>query len=253
MKTYFLKDTWIMFTRSMYHIIRSLDTILTITITPLFFLIIFVYVLGGSLGDVSNNYVNYLLPGILVMSVSNGIAYVSIRLFNDVHKGIFERFHSMPIASSSPLWGHVLTSLISNYISLIILIIVAFLMGFHPSATIPNWFAIIGILTLFILALTWIAIITGLIAKTADGASAFAYPLILISFISSAFVPTDTMSTVVRVFAENQPLTAIVDTLRALFYNLPVGNEIWSALAWCIGIIIVAYIIAMRLYNQQSK
>jgi len=138
----------------------------------------------------TDNYVNYLLPGILLIAIASGIAYTAYRLFIDVQKGIFERFHSMPIAHSSILWGHVLTSLVSNAISLIVIILVALIMGFRSSAGIFSWLAVIGILLLFTLALTWLAAIAGLSAKSVDGASAFSYPLLFLPFISSAFVPT---------------------------------------------------------------
>jgi len=191
------------------------------------------------------------LPGILLIAIASGIAYTSYRLFMDMQKGILERFHSMPIARSSVLWGHVLTSLVSNGISILIIILVALIMGFRSSAGVMSWLAVTGILTLFTLALTWIAVIAGLSAKSVDGAGAFSYPIIFLPFISSAFVPTDTMPKVVRIFAENQPVTSIVNAIRALLNNQPVGNEIWVALAWCIGIMVVAYIFALRVYKKR--
>jgi ABC-2 type transport system permease protein len=172
-------------------------------------------------------------------------------LFTDVQKGIMERFRSMPIASSTLLWGHVLTSLVSNAISLVVIMLVALLMGFRSSAGILSWLAVVGILALFTLALTWVAVIAGLSAKSMEGATAFSYPLIFLPFISSAFVPTKSMPLAVRVFAENQPVTAIVDTIRALLAGHPAPQEIWAALAWCVGILLVAYIVAMRAYQKR--
>jgi ABC-2 type transport system permease protein len=186
------------------------------------------------------------------MAISSGIAYTSYRLFMDMQRGIFERFHSMPIAHSAPLWGHVLTSLVSNAISVLVIILVALIMGFRSSAGILSWLAVAGILALFTLALTWIAAIAGLSAKSVDGAGAFAYPLIFLPFISSAFVPTKSMPPIVRVFAENQPVTSIVNAIRALLSNQPVGNELWVALAWCVGIMLVAYVFAMRAYEKRA-
>jgi ABC-2 type transport system permease protein len=165
--------------------------------------------------------------------------------------GIFERFQSMPIARSSVLWAHVLTSLVANLVSVVVVVLVAFLMGFRSGAGVLAWLAVAGILTLFTLALTWLAVIAGLSAKTVDGASAFAYPLIFLPFISSAFVPTDTMPGPVRAFAENQPVTSIVNATRSLFTQQPVGTDIWTALAWCVGILIVAYIFAMVTYHRR--
>jgi ABC-2 type transport system permease protein len=247
---YFFKDMSVMFGRSMRHIFRSMDTIITVCITPIAMMLLFVYVFGGAIQTGTKNYVNYLLPGILLMAIGSGIAYVSYRLFIDKERGIFERFHSMPIARSTVLWGHVLTSLISNGISVIVIILVALIMGFRSSAGILEWLAVFGILGIFTLALTWIAVIAGLAAKTPDGAGAFAYPILFLPFVSSAFVPTITMPSAVRAFAENQPVTPIVEAIRKLLGNQPVGDGIWVALAWCIAIIVVAYIFAMRVYKR---
>jgi ABC-2 type transport system permease protein len=252
MNTNYFNDMGIMLGRSMRHIFRSMDTIITVTITPIAMMLLFVYVLGGAIQTGTDNYVNYLLPGILLMAIASGIAYTSYRLFMDMQRGIFERFHSMPIARSAPLWGHVLTSLAANGISVVVIILVALLMGFRPSAGILAWLAVTGILALFTLALTWIAVIAGLSATSVDGAGAFAYPLIFLPFISSAFVPTETMPGPVRAFAEHQPVTSIVDAIRALLSGQPVGNDIWIALAWCIGIMLVAYVFAMRVYKNRG-
>ena len=248
---HFLSDMGVMLERSMRHIFRSLDTIITVTIMPIMFMLLFVYVFGGAIQSGADNYVNYLLPGILLMAISSGIAYTSYRLFMDMQSGIFERFHSMPIARSAPLWGHVLTSLVSNAISVIVIILVALMMGFRSSAGVLSWLAVAGILVLFTLALTWIAVIAGLSATSVDGAGAFAYPLIFLPFISSAFVPTASMPGPVRAFAEHQPVTSIVDAIRALLSGQPVGHDIWIALAWCVGIMLVAYIFAMRVYKKR--
>ncbi len=249
---HFLSDMGIMLGRSMRHILRSMDTIITVTIMPIAFMLLFVYVLGGAIQTGTDNYVNYLLPGILLIAIASGISYTAYRLFMDMQRGIFERFHSMPIARSAPLWGHVLTSLVSNAISVVVIILVALIMGFRSSAGVLSWLAVAGMLVLFTLALTWIAVIAGLSAKSVDGVSALSYPLIFLPFISSAFVPTESMPSVVRAFAENQPVTSIVEAMRSLLAGQPVGNDIWVALAWCLGILIVTYLFAMRLYNRKA-
>ncbi|MCG9479096.1 MAG: ABC transporter permease [Actinomycetia bacterium] len=250
-KKHFLSDMSVMLGRSMRHIIRSMDTIITVTIMPIAFMLLFVYVFGGAIQTGTDNYVNYLLPGILLIAIASGISYTGYRLFIDVQRGIIERFNSMPIARSTVLWGHVLTSLISNAISVIVIILVALIMGFRSSAGVLSWLAVAGMLALFTLALTWIAVIAGLSAKSADGVSAFSYPVIFLPFISSAFVPTETMPLVVRIFAENQPVTSIVEAIRALLSGQPVGNNIWIALAWCLGILVVAYLFAIRTYKRK--
>ncbi|PSL44247.1 ABC-2 type transport system permease protein [Chitinophaga niastensis] len=250
-KNYFFRDMGVMLGRSMRHILRSMDTIITVTIMPIMFMLLFVYVFGGAIKTGTDNYVNYLLPGILLIAIATGISYTAYRLFIDMQRGILERFHSMPIARSTVLWGHVLTSLVSNAISVVVIILVALMMGFRSSAGVLSWLAVAGILALFTLALTWIAVIAGLSAKSVDGASAFSYPIIFLPFISSAFVPTQSMPGPVRAFAEHQPVTSIVETIRALLSNQPVGNEIWVAIAWCVGIMLVAYIFAMRAYQKR--
>jgi len=251
MNTHVFSDTRVMLGRSLRHVTRSTDTIITVTIMPIAFLLLFVYVFGGAIRTGTDNYVNYLLPGILLIAIASGISYTAFRLFNDLQSGIFERFHSMPIARSSVLWGHVLTSLVSNAISVAAIVLVALLMGFRSSAGVLAWLAVTGILILFTLTLTWIAVIAGLSAKSTDGAAAFSYPIIFLPFVSSAFVPTASMPAPVRAFAENQPVTSIVDTIRALFEQQPVGNDIWVALSWCVGILVVAYVFAMVAYRRK--
>ena len=251
LQKHFFSDMSVMLGRSMRHIFRSADTIITVTIMPIAFMLLFVYVFGGAIQTGTANYVNYLLPGILLIAIASGVSYTAYRVFTDVQRGIIERFRSMPIAPSTMLWGHVLTSLVSNAISVVVIIIVALIMGFRSSADILAWLTVACILALFTLALTWVAMIAGLSAKSTDGASAFSYPIIFLPFISSAFVPTASMPTVVRVFAENQPVTAIVDTVRALLYGQPVSDAIWVALAWLVGILVVAFFFAMRAYNKR--
>lgn len=247
-------NTSVLTGRLMKHILRSPDTIITVALTPIAMMLMFVYVFGGAVkmsmgADV--NYVNYQLPGILLMAIASGIAYTAFRLFLDMQKGLFSRFNSMPIGRSSVLWSHVLTSLVSNMITVVIICLVALIMGFRSSAGILNWLAAAGILALYTLALTWIAVIPGLTAKSMEGASSFSYLLLFLPFLSSAFVPTETMPKVVRVFAENQPVTSIVETIRALLNSEPVGNDIWIALAWCVGIMVVAYLFAMKTYKKR--
>jgi ABC-2 type transport system permease protein len=251
MTTHIFGDTAVLTGRSLRHITRSLDTMITTTVMPIAFLLLFVFVFGGAIDSGSESYVNYLLPGILLITVASGVSYTAFRLFLDMQSGIFERFHSMPIARSSVLWAHVLTSLVAILMSLLVVVLAALLMGFRSGAGVLAWLAVAGILTLFTLALTWLAVIPGLSAKTADGASAFSYPLILLPFISSAFVPTESMPGPVRAFAEHQPVTSIVDAIRDLLTLQPVGTDIWVALAWCVGLLVVAYSLAMLIYRRR--
>ena len=254
MSAHVLGDTRILTGRSLRHILRSPDTIITTAVTPIALMLLFVFVLGGAITTGSDtSYINYLLPGILLITIASGIAYTAYRLFLDMQSGIFERFQSMPIARSSVLWAHVLTSLAANLVSVALVIGVALLLGFRTGASVGAWLAVGGMLALFTLALTWVAVIAGLSAKTVDGASAFSYPLIFLPFISSAFVPTTSMPGPVAWFAEHQPVTSIVDTIRALFAGTPVGSEIWVAIAWLVAILGVAYVSAIAIYRKRIR
>ncbi|MEV6097839.1 ABC transporter permease [Nocardia sp. NPDC051981] len=251
MPSYFFGDTAALTGRTLRHVTRSPDTIITTAIVPIAMMLLFVYVFGGAINTGSEKYVDYMLPGILLITIASGISYTAFRLFMDIKSGIFERFQSMPIARSGVLWAHVLTSLIANLISLVIVVGVALLMGFRSGAGVAAWLAVAGILILFTLALTWLAVIPGLSAGSVEGAGAFSYPLIFLPFVSSAFVPTAGMPGPVRWFAEHQPVTSIVNTIRALFAQQPVGDSAWTALAWCAGILVVAYGFAMITYRRK--
>ncbi|MEW1960854.1 ABC transporter permease [Microbacterium sp. NPDC077644] len=254
MTSHVLSDTRVLTGRSLRHILRSPDTIITTAITPIALLMLFVWVFGGAIDTGgAGSYIEYMLPGILLITIASGISYTAYRLFLDMQGGIFERFQSMPIARSSVLWAHVLTSAVANILSVAIVIGVAFAMGFRTGASFGAWLGVVGILLLFTLALTWLAVIAGLSAKTVDGASAFSYPLIFLPFISSAFVPTASMPGPVAWFAEHQPVTSIVNTIRALFAGEPVGGDIWVAMAWLVGILIVAYGFAVAVYSKKLR
>ena len=253
MTTRVARDTTVLLKRSLRHVLRSPDTIITTAITPIAMLLLFVYVFGGAIDVGDGEYVDYLLPGILLITIASGIAYTAFRLFTDVSGGIFDRFQSMPIARPALLWGHVLTSVAANLVSLVLVVVVAVVMGFRSGAGVLAWLAALGILVLFTLALTWLAVIPGLTATSVDGVSAFSYPLIFLPFISSAFVPTSSMPGPVRWFAEHQPVTAIVNTLRNLFAEQPVGDDGWTAIAWCAGLLVVAYVLAMSTYRRKTS
>lgn len=253
MTTHAVADTATLTGRSLRHVLRSPDTIVTTAVMPIAFLLLFTFVLGGAIDVGDAAYVDYLLPGILLITVASGVAYTSYRLFLDLQGGIVERFQSMPIARSSVLWAHVLTSIVANLVSLAVVVGAALLMGFRSSAGIGAWLAVVGILALCTLALTWVAVIAGLTARSVDGASAFSYPLILLPFVSSAFVPTESMPGPVRWFAEHQPVTAIVDALRALLAGEPVGVELWIALAWMLGVLALAATVATVLYRRRAR
>ena len=259
MTTNFLADTITLTGRMMRHITRSLDTIMTTVMMPVAIMLVFVYVFGGAIdigsagaaGSGTRAYVEYMLPGILLMTVASGISYTTFRLFTDLQSGIFDRFNTMPIARSAVLWSHVITSMVANILSVIVVTAVALIMGFRSSASVGAWLAVLGIISLFTLALTWVSIIPGLTSTSADGAVVYAYPLIFLPFVSSAFVPTATMPAPVRWFAEHQPVTPIVNTIRDLFSRQSVGSGIWTALAWCVGILVLAYVGSIVAYRRR--
>ncbi|MFE3290112.1 ABC transporter permease [Rhodococcus sp. NPDC059234] len=251
MTTHVLGDTAALTGRSLRHITRSPDTIITTAVTPVAIMLLFVFVFGGAIDTGTESYVSYLLPGILLITIASGVAYTSVRLFNDLQGGIVERFQSMPIARSSVLWSHVLTSLVANVSAVVIVVGVAILMGFRSGANVLEWGAVAGILILFTLALTWLAVIAGLSANSVDGAGAFAYPLIFLPFVSSAFVPTESMPGPVRAFADNQPVTSIVNAIRDLLASQPVDSDIWVALGWCVGILVASYAAANVIYRRK--
>ena len=254
MTSHALADTAALTGRSLRHILRSPDTIITTLVTPVALMLLFVYVLGGAIDTGSDeSYVDYMLPGILLITVASGVAYTAYRLFLDLQSGIFERFQSLPIARPSVLWAHVLTSLVANLVSVAVVVVVALLLGFRTGAPVGAWLAVVGLIVLFTLTLTWVAVVAGLTATTVDGASAFSYPLILLPFISSAFVPTASMPGPVAWFAEHQPVTAVVDTVRALFAQTPVGGDIWVALAWLVALLAGAYLAAVAAYRRRVR
>jgi ABC-2 type transport system permease protein len=246
-----LDDTATLLGRSLRHILRSSDTIITTAITPIAMLLMFVYVFGGAIDTGGAKYVNYLLPGILLITVASGVAYTALRFYTDTSSGIFERLQSMPIARSAVLWGHVITSVIANLVSLVLVVLVAVAIGFRSSAGVVAWLEVLGMMVLFTLALTWLAVSAALVAKSPDGAGAFAYPLMFLPFVSSAFVPTAGMPGPVKWFAEHQPVTSIVNTLRNLYAERPLGNDLWTALAWCVGLLVVAYALGVRMYRRK--
>ena len=250
---YNFSDIMVMSGRMMRHTTRSIDTLITVVAMPIMMMLMFVYVFGGAINTGNVNYINYVVPGIVLIVITNGVAYTAFRLNNDITQGIFDRFHSMPIAKSSILGGHVLSSVAFNVFSTVLVLLFALLIGFRPHAEIAGWLLVAGILLLFTLALTWIAVIFGLLAKSAEGAGVFAYLLMALLFTSSAFVPAKSMHGIVRLFAEHQPMTLIIEAVRTLLLGEPAGNSVLIAALWCLGILITSYITVMQIYKHISK
>jgi ABC-2 type transport system permease protein len=248
------RDTWTMANRSLKHIVRSSDTIITVVLTPVAIMLMFVYVLGGALEKQTGSveYINFITPGIIILTVISGIAYAAFRLNVDIQKGIINRFRTMPVAPSSILGGQAASSALSNLFSSLIVLAVAFAVGFRSGAGLDEWLLFAGLLVLFTLATTWMAIYFGLQAKSAEGAGSFSYLLMLLIFLSPSFVPTSSMTPLLRSFAENQPFTPIIETMRSLLTNGNAGDKAWLALAWTTGILVLMYGLSIRAYKRKS-
>lgn len=251
---YILADTWTMTKRSLRHTIRSVDTIITVAAMPIALMLIFVYVFGGAFGQSVGpvTYIDFITPGIIVMTVVSGIAYAAVRLSMDLQKGVINRFRTMPVAPSSILGGHAVSSTLSNLFSSLLVLLVALVIGFRSSAGVVEWLIFAGIVLLFTLATTWLALFFGLLAKTMEGAGAFSYILLLLIFISPAFVPTGSMTPLLRGFADNQPMTPIVETMRSLLIHGAPGDKVWVAIAWSMGILVVTYVLSLWVYTRKT-
>jgi len=245
-----IRDTLIMTKRSLRHTIRSVDTIITVAATPIALMLMFVFVMGNAFNPGSGTYINYITPGIAVMTVLSGTAYAAFRLNVDIQKGIINRFKTMPVAASSILGGQAVSSVLSSLFSVLLVLLVALLAGYRSGAGIAEWLLFGGILTLFAAAMTWIAIYFGLIAKTVEGSAGFSYILLLLLFISSAFTPTQIMHPSLHWFAEHQPMTPIVETMRSLLTNGTAGPDVFVAIGWCVLLLAGFYALAIRAFKR---
>lgn len=247
-----LHDTWVLIQRSLKHIFKNPDQLMALVIQPIMFMLLFRYVFGGAI-DTGTTYVNFLVAGILIQMAAFGSLTTSLSVATDLQRGIVDRFKSLPMVSSAVLTGHVTADLVRNVISSIVLFIVAFIIGFRPVASPMDWLLILGILLLFTLAMSWIAAIMGLIAKSIEAVQwigfVFVFPL---TFASAAFVPTDTMPWLLKAFAENQPITHVIEAIRALMIGTPIGNHGYLSIVWCLGIILIAIPLAAYLFRTRS-
>jgi ABC-2 type transport system permease protein len=258
---YALRDSTTMLRRQLRHALRYPVTIFLVVVIPIVLLLLFVYVLGATLGagldtglsDPSGGraeYVNYVVPGILLMTVALSAQGPAISVAMDMSEGIIARFKTMAIARVSVLTGHVLGNVIQTMLGLVIVIGVALLIGFRPTAGPVEWLAVIGVLAMISFAITWFSVGCGLVAKSVESASNLPTPLILLPFLGSGFVPTDSMPAGLSWFAEFQPFTPFGETLRGLLLGTPIGNSGLLTVAWCVAITLVCYLWAKRLYNR---
>ena len=248
-----------MLRRNLKHALRYPGLTLGGLLFPIIFLLLFVYVLGGALGagiggmsHGGTEYINYLAPGIILMTVASASISIAVGVCTDLTEGIIARFRTMAISRASVLVGHVLGSMIQTVISIGLVIGIAVLIGFRPTADLVHWIAALGLIALLALAVTWLAVALGTLRKTPEAASNIVLPLTFLPFIGSAFVPTDAMSAGVRVFAKYQPFTPIIETIRGLLMGTPIGNNGVIAIAWCVGITVVAFLWAKKLFNRQA-
>ena len=248
-----ISDSWVLAKRSIKHITRNLDQLFSVALFPIMFFLLFRYVFGGAIDTGSISYVNYLVAGIFVQMLAFGATYTTINLAIDLQRGIVNRFKSLPISRSALLIGHVSADLVRNMMTGLIVIGVSFLVGFQPAASIIDWILIFILAILFSLAISWISAIMGLIVKSIEAAQWIGFIVIFpLTFVSSAFVPTETMPYALRLFAENQPLTHVIEAIRSWLVGTPVGDSGWLAFAWCIGIIIVTVPTATWLFKRQT-
>lgn len=245
-------DTWVIAKRSLRHTVRSLDTVITVAAMPIATMLMMVYIFGGAINTGSIKYIDFAVSGVTVMTVVSGIAYAAFRLNGDISKGFINRFRSMPVAPSSIIGGQAASSVLSNLFSVLLVLAVALLIGFRSSADVSALLMFGGLLVLFTMALTWMAMVFGLLAKSAEGAGAFSYILMFLIFISPAFIPTDKMNHVLQVFANNQPMTPIIETMRSLLINGAMGDKFWLAVGWSLAILAVSYMGALWIYRRRT-
>ncbi|MEH7452842.1 ABC transporter permease [Gottfriedia acidiceleris] len=250
---HFFRDTITMSSRVMKHSLRSIDTIITTILMPIMLMLAFVYIFGSAMTMDKIDYVNFIVPGVLLMCIGMGISYTAVRVNTDMTRGIFDRFHSMPIAKSSILGGHVISTLLLNLLSVAAVILISFIMGFRPHANFMEWLLAAGMILLTVFSFTWIAVACGLMSKSYEGASVFSYLLMGLMFVSSAFVPTNNMGSKLRAFAENQPMTPIAESVRSLLAGQPDYGAIVTALIWLVAIGILFYVISMKVYKKRMK
>jgi ABC-2 type transport system permease protein len=252
------RDSATMLRRSLRHMLRYPSMTFMIAGMPVVFLLLFVYVFGGALGagiaaGGRADYVNYVTPGIALMTVAGCATGTAVSVAMDMTEGIVARFRTMAISRAAVLTGHVVGSVIQNLLSMAIVVGVALLVGFRPTAGPVEWLAVLGLLTLFVLALTWLSVALGLVSKSVESASNAPMPLMLLPFLGSGFVPTDSMPAGLKWFADHQPFTPINEALRALLAGTHVGSDGIVALAWCAVITAASYAWALKLYNRAPR
>ncbi|MCL2752902.1 MAG: ABC transporter permease [Defluviitaleaceae bacterium] len=245
------QDSWTMFKRCLTATLRNPEAFGAAIIAPAMVMFLFGTIFGNVMDVGYVNYIDFIVPGIILQTVAQGTISTAISVNNDLHKGIIDRFRSMPIAKSAVLNGHVLASVMRNILTTAVVIGVAIAIGFRPQAGILDWLVIAGVFILFMFALTWISVIAGLAAKAPENTTGMLFLLFILPFLSSGFVPTESLPNWMRGFAEHQPMTPIIDATRSLFLGHPPGNSLPIAIIWSTGIIIVATIFSIQIYKRK--
>ncbi len=242
-------DSATMLRRNFKHTRRNPTAVFNAVLFPIVLMLMFVYVIGGAF-DVGVTYIDYATPGLIVLAICYGLSATALAVNTDMTKGIISRFKVMDISRGAVLTGHVIASMLTSLIAVAAVIGVALLIGFRSPASVPEWLGAIGIVALVCFAATWLTVALGLFAKTPESAGLATVPLIMLPFLSSAIVPTDTMGPGVRQFAEYQPFTPIIETLRGLLTGHPQAGHTIAALAWCVGIALVGYLWALATFKR---
>jgi len=250
-KPRFFTDSYIMFKRCLVKSQRSPEAMAMAILVPIVIMVLFGYVFGGIVDMGELSYINFIVPGIIIQCVTNASTSTAIGIHNDMSTGIIDRFRSMSIAKSAVISGHVWVSVIRSMIITALTIGAAIAIGFRPSAGFVDWLIIAGILSLFIIAMTWVVVIFGLIAKDAESISGLGFLLTILVFLSSAFAPTESLPAALRIFAENQPMTPVINATRSLMLGMSINGELLTAILWCIGITVVAFSLAVRIYKSK--
>ena len=244
-------DAAIMLRRNFKHTLRNPVTVFNAVLLPVVIMLMFVYMLGNAF-SVGVRYIDYATPGMILLAISYGLGATATAVNSDMTKGIINRFRVMDVSRGAVLTGHVMTSMLRSLIAIAAIIGVAFALGFRPSASLPEWAAVIGIIVAACFATTWLTVALGLAAKTPESAGLAIVPLILLPFLSSAIVPAKTMAAGVRQFAEYQPFTPIIETLRGLLTGHPSAGYTIAALAWCAGIALVGYLWSLATFKKRA-
>ncbi len=239
-------------TRALRLSLRNIEGLMTALILPVIMMLMFVYLFGGAIST-GTRYVDYVVPGVLLVCIGWGSGTTAITVAHDLTSGIIDRFRSMDVRGEALIGGHVVASVVRNLLSAALVLVVAFAIGFRPHADAAHWLLAIGVLALFVLALSWLAAAIGIVARTPEMAQGIAFLVSFLPYVSSAFVPIHTMPSALQVVARNQPATAVIDAIRASLNGGPIGTNVWHAIAWSVGIIVVSIALSGVLFRSRAR